>query len=355
MIATRCHNSTGEMSLRGSESFLHYSLLSKFGNEFKFRTGGNKKAMQLGKFRSGVEGLVRSQQSACISTISASLPKLLSNPKLSASVLEICLKQDIPVVLLDMLSTADFEGKKEIVNIFVVLMEFKGAAESELMEAYLREKASTILVKILGTFTQDELALHGGTLFRSCLLHHSMDQAVLDNVDLMLDRLLPNLKSKSFDIVSDAFLSFSRLLDTLRRIQPRFFAENYAVVYPYLKDLLQSKEYVTQRQSLTLLRTVLFERINYEFMEQFINERENLVIVMKLLADRSVTIRWGAYHVFKVFAANPKKSVAVEKLLLRNRSKLIAFLKENITFTELRLELELKSVINSLNNIQVAE
>ena len=330
----------------------------KFGTELKILTSGNKKAAQLSKFRSLVDNLVRSKHCDSVFQLATALPKMLANPKQSGATMEICLKQDLPVVLLDMLGDAEFESKKEIVNIVVMLMEFKGdnsdIYQRDQLEEYLEKKAATILAKTLDTFANDDLALHGGTMFRSCLLHTSMDDAVLASVQDMLDKLLPNLLSKSFDIVSDAFLSFSRLLDTLRRIQPRFFADNYEIVCPYMIQLLKSKEYVTQRQSLTLLRSVLFERINYDFMEQFINERENLVIIMKLLADTSVTIRWGAYHVFKVFIANPKKSAPVEKLLLRNRTKIISFLKENITFTELRLELELKSVITSLNSIEVA-
>ena len=330
----------------------------KFGTELKILTSGNKKAAQLSKFRSLVDNLVRSKHCDSVFQLATALPKMLANPKQSGATMEICLKQDLPVVLLDMLGDAEFESKKEIVNIVVMLMEFKGdnsdIYQRDQLEEYLEKKAATILAKTLDTFANDDLALHGGTMFRSCLKHTSMDDAVLASVQDMLDKLLPNLLSKSFDIVSDAFLSFSRLLDTLRRIQPRFFADNYEIVCPYMIQLLKSKEYVTQRQSLTLLRSVLFERINYDFMEQFINERENLVIIMKLLADTSVTIRWGAYHVFKVFIANPKKSAPVEKLLLRNRTKIISFLKENITFTELRLELELKSVITSLNSIEVA-
>ena len=47
---------------------------------------------------------------------------------------------------------------------------------------------------------------------------------------------------------------------------------------------------------------------------------------MKLLRDERKMIQYEAFHVFKVFVANPKKSKDVKKILLKNREKLLRFL-----------------------------
>lgn len=50
-------------------------------------------------------------------------------------------------------------------------------------------------------------------------------------------------------------------------------------------------------------------------------------MMMNLLRDTSANIQFEAFHVFKVFVANPKKPEAISQILLNNREKLIAYLK----------------------------
>ena len=48
--------------------------------------------------------------------------------------------------------------------------------------------------------------------------------------------------------------------------------------------------------------------------------------MMILLRNKSGNIQFEAFHVFKVFVANPNKSKAIMDILLKNKSKLIDFL-----------------------------
>lgn len=47
---------------------------------------------------------------------------------------------------------------------------------------------------------------------------------------------------------------------------------------------------------------------------------------MTLLRDKKRTIQFEAFHVFKVFVANPKKTDPVLDILVRNKDKLVVFL-----------------------------
>ena len=47
---------------------------------------------------------------------------------------------------------------------------------------------------------------------------------------------------------------------------------------------------------------------------------------MNLLRDPSASIQYEAFHVFKIFVANPRKSEHVMDVLLRNRERLLTFL-----------------------------
>ena len=83
---------------------------------------------------------------------------------------------------------------------------------------------------------------------------------------------------------------------------------------------------MTKRVALQILSTVLLTRSNYEIMMKYVNSRTNLILVMKLLRDTSPHITLDAFHVFKVFVANPNKIPEVEKILRDNSQKLCAYL-----------------------------
>ena len=61
-------------------------------------------------------------------------------------------------------------------------------------------------------------------------------------------------------------------------------------------------------------------------MLRYINEPKNLMLMMNLLRDKAPSIQYEAFHVFKVFVANPDKAQGVLDILSRNHKKLISYL-----------------------------
>jgi len=49
---------------------------------------------------------------------------------------------------------------------------------------------------------------------------------------------------------------------------------------------------------------------------------------MNLLRANTKAIQFEAFHVFKIFVANPKKSPSIVEILLRNKERLIEFLRK---------------------------
>ena len=87
-----------------------------------------------------------------------------------------------------------------------------------------------------------------------------------------------------------------------------------------------SASYVTKRQSTKLLADILLDRTHYDFMVNYIKDPDNLKIAMNLLRDSRRMIAYEAFHVFKIFVADPEKSYGVKKILIMNRSRLLSFL-----------------------------
>jgi len=63
-------------------------------------------------------------------------------------------------------------------------------------------------------------------------------------------------------------------------------------------------------------------------MNKFISSEDNIKIVMNLLLDKHKNIQLEAFNVFKLFAANPRKSQPVKEILQMNKQKLIEYISE---------------------------
>ena len=113
-----------------------------------------------------------------------------------------------------------------------------------------------------------------------------------------------------------------------RAMAAEYLQTHYARFFDAMTQLLTSPNYVTKRQSVKLLGELLVDRANYTVMMQYVSDEQNLKLVMNLLRDRSRNIQLEAFHIFKVFVANPKKTHAVESILRRNRDRLLAFLSD---------------------------
>jgi calcium binding protein 39 len=61
-------------------------------------------------------------------------------------------------------------------------------------------------------------------------------------------------------------------------------------------------------------------------MVRYIDSKNNLILVMLLLRDKSPHITLDAFHVFKIFVANPNKPPEIIKILSDNKIKLCTYL-----------------------------
>ena len=107
----------------------------------------------------------------------------------------------------------------------------------------------------------------------------------------------------------------------------QYLAINFDLFFSrYNGILIQSESYVTKRQSIKLLGEILLDRANYSVMTAYVDRGDNLKLCMNLLRDDRKMVQYEGFHVFKVFVANPNKSVAVQRILINNRDRLLKFL-----------------------------
>merc|ERR1712111_192663 len=130
----------------------------------------------------------------------------------------------------------------------------------------------------------------------------------------------------TFDIASDAFATFKELLTRHKMLAAEFLETNFDKVFGHYQKLLHSENYVTRRQSLKLLGELLLDRHNFSVMTRYISNPDNLKLMMNMLREKSRNIQFEAFHVFKIFVANPNKPQPILDILLRNKEKLVEFL-----------------------------
>ncbi|CAB3410236.1 unnamed protein product [Caenorhabditis bovis] len=227
-------------------------------------------------------------------------------------------------MLIKHLSKFEFECKKDVGQIFNNLLRRQIGTRSPTVE-YLGARPE-ILHQLVNGYTHPEIALTCGSMLRESIRHDNLAKIVLYS-DIFF-KFFVFVQSEVFDIASDAFSSFKDLVTKHKTMCAEFLDANYDKFFSNYQQLLNSKNYVTRRQSLKLLGELLLDRHNFNIMTKYISNPENLKLMMELLRDRSRNIQYEAFHVFKVFVANPNKPKPISDILNRNRDKLVDFLSE---------------------------
>jgi len=249
--------------------------------------------------------------------------------------------------LLSLIPSPDmpFEAKKEISAIFNSLMirqflhchvpnensrekESKHHYSNRFAE-YVFENYDNILIPIMhghGAGTPDS-ALHCGSMLRSTLRHEILYKKLL-STDYIYPLLETYVHLPNFDVASDALATLRDIFLVNREIASKFLEYQYGEVFPRYNHMLKSKNYITRRMSLKLLGEILLDKTNFGVMMKYISSARNLAITMTLLSDPSSNIQFEAFHVFKIFVANPGKPEEVIKILTKNKVKLIKYLEQ---------------------------
>lgn len=224
--------------------------------------------------------------------------------------------------LVEKLDIIDFESCKCVVELFGQLCRRTTASRTP-VAIYLQQHSS-ILFQLLSGYNKSEIALHYGAMFREATRHEILSKEVISSDHFY--ELFTHVQGTAFDISSDAFTTLKDLLTRHKTIVAEFLEANFDHFFTKYTELLQSENYVTKRQSLKLLGELLLDRNNFNVMNRYISNEDNLKLMMNLLKSREKQISFEAFHCFKVFVANPNKPKCIHAILYQNQEKLIHFL-----------------------------
>uniref|UniRef100_A0A0K0EE37 Calcium-binding protein 39-like n=1 Tax=Strongyloides stercoralis TaxID=6248 RepID=A0A0K0EE37_STRER len=225
-------------------------------------------------------------------------------------------------LLIKHLNRFDFESKKDVALIFNNLLRRQIGTRSPTVE-YLSTRPEILRILVKG-YESPDIAISCGSMIRECIRHEHLAKIILYS-DNFYD-FFQYVEVSSFDIASDAFTTFKELITKHKTLAAEFLDTNYDKFFEHYQKLLESDNYVSRRQSLKLLGELLLDRHNFNVMTRYISNPENLKLMMIMLREKSRSIQFEAFHVFKVFVANPNRPRPILDILIRNREKLVEFL-----------------------------
>ncbi|KAJ1609277.1 MO25 protein [Cryptosporidium canis] len=133
--------------------------------------------------------------------------------------------------------------------------------------------------------------------------------------------------NQCFDISSDSISTLRCYLFVSPKMTNEYILSNQQTFFSNIfKTLIQSKEYVPQRHGLRLLNQLFSLKELSKVMTVFSSSSEYLKIFMNLITSELNTTSFEAFHIFKLFVANPNKSPKIQRILSRNRDKIVEFL-----------------------------
>ncbi|KAK7359674.1 hypothetical protein VNO77_01636 [Canavalia gladiata] len=241
--------------------------------------------------------------------------------QVSQLVEEIC-KEDVLTLLIHKLPILGWEARKDLHHCWSILLKHKVDSHYccvEYIEQHI-ELVDTLVV----CYDNKEIALSCGIMLRDCIKFPSLAKYILESASFVL--FFKFVELPNFDVASDAFSTFKDLLTKHENVVSDFLTAHYDEFFDVYENLLTSPNYVTRRQSLKLLSDILLESPNSRIMKRYILEVRYLKVMMTLLRDSSKNIQLSAFHIFKVFVANPNKPREVKIILAKNKQKLLELL-----------------------------
>ncbi|OJJ39378.1 hypothetical protein ASPWEDRAFT_25218 [Aspergillus wentii DTO 134E9] len=278
-------------------------------------------------------------------------PEIDTSPEQVQALVSATIHEDLLYELSRGIRLLPFEARKDTQTIFSHVFRFKPAHGNNgdpPVISYVIHNRPEIIIELCRGYGFSQSAMPCGTILREALKFDVVaaillyDQSADGEPAIRLSDLQPGVTQGgdgvfwkffewidrgSFEVSADAFTTFREILTRHKTLVTGYLATNFDLFFSRFNNVLvQSDSYVTKRQSIKLLGEILLDRANYNVMMAYVESGENLKLCMKLLRDDRKMVQYEGFHVFKVFVANPNKSVAVQRILINNRDRLLKFL-----------------------------
>ncbi len=202
---------------------------------------------------------------------------------------------------------------------------------------YLANK-TTQLAALLQHYTNPEAALLAGSIVRDAVrssktLHVGILVAEPQHDEYtplnkhIIELMHTHVNNDSFEVAADALATIKVLSTANPQAVREFLQSHHSAFFGAYDVMLRSTKYTTRLEGLKLLSELLLDKDNFDIMVQFVRSKGYMRSVMTLMRDKHTSIQFEAFHVFKLFVANPEKPDGIQQVLVSNREKLVTFIR----------------------------
>ncbi|KAF2770402.1 Mo25-like protein [Teratosphaeria nubilosa] len=279
-------------------------------------------------------------------------PEIEATPEQVSTLVNTILSEQILAPLIESIYRLPFEARKDTQTIISNVFRFRNSAnhfqEPDALHTITRDSPE-LIVSLCKGYERRESAGPCGGILKEAIKHDAVAAIVLydeprpngrtldiyNDVDVskpssgqgVFWEFFNWIDKSSFEVSADAFDLFRLILTKHKPLVSAYISTNFDMFFDrYNNILIKSDSYVTKRQSIKLLGEVLLDRQFYEVMTRYVDSGDNLKLIMWQLKDDRRMVQYEAFHVFKIFAANPNKSYEVQKFLVMNKARLLKFL-----------------------------
>mmetsp|Transcript_99926 Transcript_99926/g.188034 ORF Transcript_99926/g.188034 Transcript_99926/m.188034 type:complete len:402 (-) Transcript_99926:112-1317(-) len=249
-------------------------------------------------------------------------PSNLANQSMHAvEQVERLLEKDVLASLVAQFHVLDLKARTLVVNIFSVLLRLglPDGLNDQVLRYLTHHKR--LLDMLLEGCHVEQIALHCGLMLRSFIRHKETVQRIFEEQRIF--SLVELARHPSFEVSSDAFCSLRQAFLEHKEQAALWLVANSQDFFWRYHLLLEETNYVGLRQALKLLSDILLDPKLTRVMIPYVCDERHLQIHMNLLRDSSRIVRLEAFHVFKLFVANPQKPLKVQKILVKNKKGLM--------------------------------
>ncbi|SCV04643.1 LANO_0G11452g1_1 [Lachancea nothofagi CBS 11611] len=239
---------------------------------------------------------------------------------------------DILRDLLVNLPELEFEARKDVALIFATCLRHSRDNKFVTVD-YLVTRPNVVALMLrtpelaLSKPNSSDLFLKAGFIILEALKYEQLCRIMLRDPQIWL--FFDFAKGGSFEVSTESFQILTNLFTIHQKpVATEFFSQpiNLQKFIDKINKLMAHGNYVTKRQSVKLLHSLIMIRSYNHLLTAYINSPDNLKLIMILLSDRSKNLQLGSFNIFKVFVANPRKSKPILDIMVKNRDKLLHYL-----------------------------
>lgn len=242
-------------------------------------------------------------------------------PQESCDLFAALLAADMPARLVALLPWLEFDVRNIVTNVIgSILWPEMPAMVHRLALQYLRGHEKLFGTLVHG-FGDDRCVTYCAAMLRSCARHKELVETFFAGGHFL--KLLRFAAQGSFEVSSEAFRTCTELLLRHKAASAAWLEDNTEEVFEVLNGCLAADEYVRQRQAVALLTRILLDLSFQRVMLAYVRDARHLQLVMNLFRRDSRALEVDAFHLLKLFVADPHKGRRVHAILHKNRAGLL--------------------------------